>query len=674
MNGGRGESEQMDTTANLESQLDIFQRRDAIAHEWYYAFASIGSFQLDRTEALEKFSKLTDQVISFLGAENPDRNAARKIGEDLASLPCIDPLAGEISEQLWTRHLLDGAFPAAPAVLYPRLLALLSGMSVGFVRRARELVLEDQEAIRSAMAADLLQTTRELRMYQTQLEKMLAERTEELRESEEQFRIIAETAMEGVYQSTDGKGTLLYANNAFAKMLGYEKEELQGRNTLSLIDEAGYSKLSSIADNLHANRPADGEYQMKHKDGRLIDVHFSVVPTILKGRVIRSGFVQDITERKRVQEALFQSEERYRTLAEASPDMIYILGIDDRYLYVNSKAAAFFNLPSEVIIGQPRDRFFSPSTSTRHKKNIGKILKNGKPSYNEIKTGINDRTIWTGTWLVPLRDVSGNISGVMGVSRDITERKHAELEILRSRDQLEKRVEERTAELIASQAQLRKLTDQLVTILEDERRRISRELHDEAGQALISLKYSLASIKNDIPASNLTARKHLVDALDTSDQVMQQIRMLTHSLRPPVLEILGINLSLKDYCEEFTKRTGLSIHYQGEEVPGLPDEIGISLYRFVQEAFTNILKHARATQVEVRLQYRRKKVTLSISDNGRGMEDTTRSDGIGLIGIKERFNLLGGDLQILSRNNKGVKKIASVPWPREVAVIEQQAA
>jgi len=478
--------------------------------------------------------------------------------------------------------------------------------------------------------------------------------------------------MEGVYQSTDGTGTLLYANNAFAKMLGYEKEELQGRNTLSLIDEAWYSKLSSIADNLHANRPADGEYQMKHKDGHLVDIHFSVVPTIFKGRVIRSGFVQDITERKRVQEALFQSEERYRTLAEASPDMIYILGKDERYLYVNSNAAAFFNLPAEEIIGQPRERFFSPSTSARHKKNIEEILKTGKPFYNETEIGINDRTIWTGTWLVPLRDVSGNISGVMGVSRDITERKQAELEILRSRDLLEKRVEERTAELTASQAQLRKLTDQLVTILEDERRRISRELHDEAGQALISLKYSLASIQNDIPAGNLSARKHLLDALDTSDQVMQQIRMLTHSLRPPVLEILGINLSLKDYCEEFTKRTGLSIHYQGEEVPGLPDEIGISLYRFVQEAFTNILKHAGATQVEVRLQYGRQKVTLSISDNGHGMEDTTRSDGIGLIGIKERFKLLGGDLKIISRNNKGVKKIVSVPWPRADEVIEAQ--
>jgi signal transduction histidine kinase len=177
------------------------------------------------------------------------------------------------------------------------------------------------------------------------------------------------------------------------------------------------------------------------------------------------------------------------------------------------------------------------------------------------------------------------------------------------------------------------------------------------------MKYGLASIENDIPGNNTLARERLADSMKNIDRVMDQIRSLTHSLRPPVLEILGINLSLKDYCEEFSKRTGLSIQYQGEEVPGLPDEIGISFYRFAQEAFTNILKHAHATKVKVRLQYRKNQITLTISDNGCGMQDAPLSDGIGLIGIKERFNLLGGDLQINSHNGGGVRKTACVPWP-----------
>ena len=458
-------------------------------------------------------------------------------------------------------------------------------------------------------------------------------------------------------------------NDAFAEMLGYSKEQLLGRSTVSLLAEVDLPKIPVLAKDMKVQRPVNGEFRLKHKDGHLVDIHFSNVPTMLKGRIVRSAIMQDITERKRVQEALFQIQERYRTLAEASPDMIYIVGPDDRIQYVNSFAAAYINLPSQEIIGQPRRRFFSSPTNDYQARYIQQVLQDGKTVYAEAETEMRDRSIWMATWLVPLRDVSGNISGIMGVSRDVTERKNTEMEILHARDQLEKRVEERTAELITSQTQLRKLTDQLVTALEDERRRISRELHDEAGQALVSLKYGLASIVNDIPESNLAAKQRLAAALDISDQVMHQIRTLSHSLRPPVLEILGINLSLKDFFEEFSNRTGLSIDYQGEEIPGLPDEIGISLYRFVQESFTNIIKHAQATKVDVRLHYRKKLVTLSVIDNGRGMDDAARSGGIGLIGIKERFNLLGGSVQIHSYKGQGIRQTVRVPWPRSVEKI-----
>jgi two-component system sensor histidine kinase UhpB len=668
MKTGQGKNQPVASTAGPKSRQDIHDGRQSIAHDWYFAFASIGSFQLDRTEALQRFSQLTDQVIAYLLAENPPDNAAQEIGEGLASLPCLDPQAIEISGQLWSRQLVSAELPADVTLLYPRMLALINGMSTGFFKRACELVLADQEEIRSAMTLDLRRTTEELRKYQNQLEELLAERTQELRESEEQFRAIAETSIDGVIQSTDEpeRGTLIYVNDAFAKMLGYSKEELLGKTTLSLLAEMDLPKIPVLAKDMMNKLPVNGEMRLKHKDGHLIDIHFSNVPTMLKGRIVRSAIMQNITERKRVQEALFQIQERYRTLAEASPDIIYIVGPDDRIQYVNSFAAAFINLPAMEIIGQPRGRFFSSPTNDHQEKNIQKVLKDGTTVYAEEETRHDNRSTWLGTWLVPLRDASGNISGVMGVSQDITERKNTESELLHSRDQLEKRVEERTAELIASQTQLRKLTDQLITILEEERRRISRELHDETGQAMISLKYGLASIVNDIPESNLPAKQRLAGVLDITDQVVHQIRTLSHSLRPPVLEILGINLSLKDYCEEFSKRTGLSIDYQGEEIPGLPDEIGISLYRFVQEAFTNIIKHAQATRVEVRLHYGKKQVTLSVLDNGRGMEDTARSDGIGLVGIKERFNLLGGSVQILSHKGQGVKKVARVPWPRPV--------
>jgi PAS domain S-box-containing protein len=656
----------VDSEAGKPSGKDLHDLREAIAQQWYHALASIGGFQLDRTEALEKFTDLTDQAIAFLLAERPETAAAKKIGEDLASLPCINSLAIEISGQLWVRLLFEGGFEVEPAKMHPRILALLTGMSSGFVRRAREVELEEQEDIRLAMAANLLRTTEELRKYQSKLEVMLAERTRELAESEEQFRAIAETSMNGVYQSTEDSqtGGLIYVNNAFAKMLGYDRQELIGKSTLSLLVEEDLPKLSQVTPKLRGQSPVEGEFRLRHKDGHFVDIHFSVVPTLLNGRIVRSGILQDITERKRVQEALFESEERYRTLAEASPDMIYIINQDDQIQYINSFAAAFINLPAEEIIGQARERFFPSPSNDHHKRDLMKVLTQGDTIYDENETRINDKSTWLGTWLVPMRGVSGEISAVMGVSRDITKQKHAEMEILRSRDQLEKRVEERTIELRNSQTQLRQLTDQLVSAMEDERRHISRELHDEAGQALISLKYSLASLQSDIPDDDLPAKRRLVDAMSTIDQVMQQFRTLTHDLRPPALEIVGIDLCLRDYCEEFTKRTGLSIHYQGETIPDLPDELGISLYRFVQEALTNIVKHARATKVEVKLRQMKQQVVLTVSDNGRGMEASPHSDGIGLLGIQERLKLLGGFLEIHSRKSKGVNITAHVPWTK----------
>jgi len=223
-------------------------------------------------------------------------------------------------------------------------------------------------------------------------------------------------------------------------------------------------------------------------------------------------------------------------------------------------------------------------------------------------------------------------------------------------------VEERTAELTASQAQLRQLTNRLVTVQEDERRHISRELHDEAGQALVTVRYSLAAVASELPDQLTAAKKRLADSLVTIDQTMDEIRTLAHSLRPPVLDVGGIHLSLKDYCQEFTQRTGLPVHYQGEEIPFLPDEIGISLFRFVQEALTNILKHAHATNIKIKLEYHNQQIRLSVSDNGRGMVDPSQSDGVGLLGIEERLKLLGGELQIHSREGGGARLVARIPW------------
>jgi PAS domain S-box-containing protein len=460
----------------------------------------------------------------------------------------------------------------------------------------------------------------------------------------------------------DPDGKLLSINEAGANFLGRKVKDLLGLCIYDLFPpELAKSRKTRIETVCKTGRPVHYEDM---RAGYCFDNNLYPVFDE-NGKVTRVVIhATNITESKKIQESLIQSEERYRTLADASPDMIFIIDREDDVQYVNSFASKFIHLPVEEIIGQPRSRFFASATSDHQKKNIDKVLEDGQPLYAEDQTRTPERSIWLGTWLVPLKDSSGVISGVLGVSRDITVQKQAELEIRQARDQLEERVKARTAELISSQNQLRQLTSQLVSAQEEERRRISRELHDEAGQAIISLKYNLASMMSEIPASHDSARERVSDSIQISDQLMEQIRTLTRSLRPPVLEIGGINLSLKVYCEEITERTGLDIDYQGVEIPNLPDEIGISLYRFVQEALTNILKHAHATRVSIKLQYQKKVITLSVADNGRGLIDGGPSDGIGLLGLEERFNLFDGKIKLSSHKGRGVKVVASLPWPK----------
>ncbi|HEX6387473.1 MAG TPA: GAF domain-containing protein, partial [Anaerolineae bacterium] len=219
----------------------------------------------------------------------------------------------------------------------------------------------------------------------------------------------------------------------------------------------------------------------------------------------------------------------------------------------------------------------------------------------------------------------------------------------------------------AGRERLRQLTKQVVSAQEEERQRVSRELHDEAGQALTALKISLDLTKASLPLDLESIRQSIVEAMELTDETMDRIRLLAQNLRPPALDTLGLNATLEGLCRDFAHRTSLSINYKGVNLPPLSDAVNISLYRFVQEALTNIAKHANASRVRVALDVEDAWVTVSVVDNGRGFpveEQTSRAlpiGGIGLVGMRERFELLGGLLEIESQPDQGTRLVACVP-------------
>jgi len=212
-----------------------------------------------------------------------------------------------------------------------------------------------------------------------------------------------------------------------------------------------------------------------------------------------------------------------------------------------------------------------------------------------------------------------------------------------------------------------KLLKRLVHAHEEERQRLSRELHDEAGQALTALKLSLELIQTEIPAEARAARRNLTDAIHLTEATKEQIRMLAQGLRPPALDALGLNLTLESFCRDFSKRTKLRIQYRGTDVSELPDVANMCVYRTLQEALANVVRHAGATRVDVRLLHDVDCVRLIVEDNGTGLgiggkpSASKESGGIGLLGMQERLDLFGGGLRIDHGATGGLRLSAYLP-------------
>jgi signal transduction histidine kinase len=226
------------------------------------------------------------------------------------------------------------------------------------------------------------------------------------------------------------------------------------------------------------------------------------------------------------------------------------------------------------------------------------------------------------------------------------------------------------AELIerlqAGREQLRQVTRQIISAQEEERYRIARELHDGAGQSLTALKISLKLVQADLPPESLSLYENLQEAISLVGETEQQVRLVVHGLRPPALDILGLNLALEDLCYEFARRTKLVVDYAGADAPVLPGAITINLYRILQEALTNVAKHAQASHVWVTLHCDSDRVTLSVEDDGRGFDPGSKlfgqPGGVGLLGMRERLALLGGSLEIEAQPGRGTRLMAQAPW------------
>jgi PAS domain S-box-containing protein len=361
--------------------------------------------------------------------------------------------------------------------------------------------------------------------------------------------------------------------------------------------------------------------------------------------------VVEITDRKEAEEKLRESEETFRQLAENIGEVFWMTDPrSGQVVYVSPAYERIWGRSREELAASPaawQDAIHPEDRARLLLKESTRLEEQGHDHVYRIlhRDGsirwIHDRTF-------PVRDPAGDIVRMAGIAQDITAQKLAEEDV----ENLLRKVKE-------TNDQLRRLSRQVVSSQEEERRRLSRELHDQTGQALTALKILLKSIEQDLPPGLETLQARLGEALSVADVTLDQIRNVARGLRPPGLEQVGLNATLEGHCREFARQTRLAIDYCGVEVD-VPDAVGICLYRVAQEALTNVVKHAEAHDVKVILRADSKDITLSIEDDGRGIARSQRS-GLGLVGMRERLELLGGDLEVQRRETGGTRLRARIP-------------
>ena len=218
------------------------------------------------------------------------------------------------------------------------------------------------------------------------------------------------------------------------------------------------------------------------------------------------------------------------------------------------------------------------------------------------------------------------------------------------------------SEVEAHRLELISLSRKVVEAQEEERRRISRELHDEAGQALTAIKINIEMVERELPEASTSFRRRLVEARELVDLTLKEVRRLSHELRPSILDDLGLLPALRWYTHNFSIRTGIAVSLMPEELPErLPPEIETILYRVVQEALTNVIKHSGAKLVTMNLYRNKGQCRLIVSDDGHGIESSGNSgDGIGLLGMRERVRLFGGTV-VLESLERGAQLIVDLP-------------
>ncbi len=490
-------------------------------------------------------------------------------------------------------------------------------------------------------------------------EKLRAE--EALRQSEKYYKSLIENALDTI-TILDSKGNIKFKSQSTERVLGYLQDELLGKNIFSLIHPDDVDTVVEIFKKgigVH-EFTSTAEFRFKHKNGQWLILE-SIGKNMLDDPLIDGVIVnsRDITDRRNLEDI----RRKYEFIVNASKEMMGLVNKEYRYEAVNEAYCNGLSKHRVEIVGKHVSEIFGIAMFTDLMKNhIDECFSGSAVHYEDWFAFPNKGKRFLEVVYYPYKNERSIITHVVIINRDITERKKTEDKIRESQEELNRIARQRAEDL-------QKFAQSIQKAQEEERRRIARELHDDICQRLTALKLQM-NVFEDTIHSNKTYLKKIGLFKNEVDDLIVEVRRISTNLRPSALDHFGLVTTLRLLGNDFEKLHSVKVDFE-TKIPSLkhfnPD-IEIAVYRIAQEALTNYVKHAKTEKVYFKISESENNLILNIIDHGVGFDTKNYFHGadisnrfFGLINMRERTELIGGNFQIESAPGTGTKVQVIVP-------------
>ncbi len=481
----------------------------------------------------------------------------------------------------------------------------------------------------------------------------------------ELYRLIAETVPLMVWTAA-GDGRVDFVNGRILEYTGLTSAELHGCGWKAVVHPDDWGPcMANWSRALQTGERSENEMRLRRADGAFRWHHGSGVPLLgADGRVsrwygictdiedqIRSAQILETTVAERTRE-LRETQGRLREIIDNQPECVKLLDRQGRLLEMNAAGLRMVEVEdAKLVLGQCVYGLVAAEHRDAFRDLTERVCRGERGHLEFEMIGLKGTRRWLETHAVPFREEATGELRLLGITRDVTDRRRTE------------------RALRESTADVRRLMDRLVAAQESERRRLADDLHDLIGQNLTALGIDLTTLKQHLPAGADPACGERVDTMRSLvEKTIDAIRGVMTDLRPPALEEFGLAPALRWYVAEFSERTGMKASLS---MPGvdhrLPRDAELALFRIAQEALTNAAKHSAGSAVHVGLTENAGRLRLSVEDDGRGFADPVgarraRRGGWGLPAMRERAEAHGGRLTI-EFPGRGTRLVVEIPGP-----------